>query len=255
MLSMDNFGTHMEAAPPGIGFGQVSSAHFAWLAAIAALVAAIVLAYRRAERTGRIAMRRAIAAALLVPEPIKLALIAANGVDVTEYLPLEICSFAAYAIACDAIWPDNGFFGDVLLTMFMPAAIMALLVPTVTPLPAINFFTIHQFLFHGLIVAYVLARYASGEIRLAYSSIWKSVLKILAISLPVYAIDLLWGKNFMFLTGSAGNPLLGIIWDVTGGGFVYFLGLSCFVIVVVHLFFLFFKGVEALGRLEARGGE
>ncbi|MBQ9562154.1 MAG: hypothetical protein IJR36_03635 [Lachnospiraceae bacterium] len=45
---------------------------------------------------------------------------------------------------------------------------IALLVPTVTAYPPLNFYAIHQFVMHGMITAYIVARYAGGNGGLPY---------------------------------------------------------------------------------------
>ena len=243
---MDYFWTHRDNIPEGLGFGQFTLYHFIWLAAVTLLIVLTAVGYKKSNREGRIRIRRVIAAILAISEVFKLIMVVRDGVDVTQYLPLEICSFAAYAIILDSIWPDTNFFAEMLLILFLPAATMALLFPTVTPLPAINFFTIHQFVFHGLIAAYVVSRFSSGEIKLDYSGVWKSIGKILIVATIVYIIDITFNRTYMFLTDPYGNPVLDMIWNMTGGGIRYIIGLSAFIIVVVHIFFLIFKGIEKL---------
>ncbi len=242
---MEYFWTHQENIPEGLGFGQFSPAHFIWLGIVVLFTVLISLKYKKSDFDGRVAIRRIIAAVLLVTEVIKMYLIARDGVDIMEYLPLEVCSFAEYSIICDSIWPNNKFFPDLLLTLFLPAAVMALIFPTTAVLPAINYFTINQFLFHGLIIAYVIARFVSGEIRVQYPTLWTSILKICVLVAAVFTIDKLFNKNFMFLTNTEGNPMLEAIWGITGGGIPYLFGLVVFAVIVVHIFFLVFK---ALGK-------
>ena len=247
---MNYFWTHRDNIPEGLGFGQFSIAHLIWVLAMVAMTVLITASYKKSDKEGRIKIRRIIAIVLAVSEVIKLIAVARDGIDVTMYLPLEICSFAAYAIMLDSVWTETKFFGEMLLTLFLPAAIMSLLFPTVTPLPAINFFTIHQFVFHGLIVAYVVARFASGEIELNYPGVWKSIGKIVVVAAIVYIIDVKFNRTFMFLTDTYGNPLLDVIWNATGGGFAYTIGLVGFVIVVVHIFFLIFKAIEKIFHIR-----
>jgi uncharacterized membrane protein YwaF len=129
----------------------------------------------------------------------------------------------------------------MLLTMFLPAAIMAILVPTTSTLPAINFYTIHQFLYHGLIIAYVMTRFLYGEIPLSYPGVWKSILQIIMLATVIYIIDTVFNKNFMFLRDTYDNALLNVIWKITGGGIHYTGGLVCFCIIMIHVFLYHFQ--------------
>ena len=249
---MEYFWTHRDNIPEGLGFGQFTLAHFAWASAMVLMVVAISVAYERSDYKKRVKMRRVIAAILFVSEIIKIIAVVRDGVPLLLYLPLEICSFASYSIMLDSIFPENKFFPQMLVILFLPAAIMSIIFPTVTPLPAINFFTIHQFVFHGLIVAYVVARFASGEVAIDYPGVWKSILKICVVAGIMYLMDISFNMNYMFLTDTYDNPLLNVIWNLTGGGVPYTLGLVLFVIIVVHIFFFIFKGIMKLTRMEEK---
>ena len=109
-----------------------------------------------------------------------------------------------------------------------------------------NYFTIHQFGFHGLIIAYVVARFFNREVTIDYLGVWKSVLKIVGIAAFVYIIDLVFHKDFMFLMHPDGNFLLSAIENVTGKGLPYTGGLVVFVIIMIHIFFVVFKLLEKL---------
>ena len=243
---MEYFFTHKENIPEGIGYRQFGWKHLTMLGLVFFVTAWITIIYRRAEEIQRIHIRRTIAVYLISADILKMIMLALDGIDVTYYLPLEICSFAAYAIVFDAFFPKKKFFSEMLVLLFLPGALMALLFPTTTPLPPINFFTIHQFSFHAMIIAYAFARFANGEIRITYPGMWKSVFKICAVAAFVGTVDVLFGRNFMFLRSPDGNPMLELISRVSGGGRFYIVGLIVFVIIVLHVFYLIFKGLEKL---------
>ncbi|MDO5439410.1 MAG: YwaF family protein [Erysipelotrichaceae bacterium] len=243
---MKHFWTHKETMPEGMGYGQFRSGHFIWLAITAAMVIGTAVLYGRCVPAEKTFLLRSIGITLLVIEVIKMVLIGFSEVKLTDYLPLEICSFAAYFIVCDSFWTGNTVFPGMLLTLFLPAAIMAVLVPTTSTLPAFNFYTIHQFVYHGLIIAYVLTRFVYGEIPLTYAGVWRSIFNVILLAAVIYVIDVVFNKNFMFLRETYGNPLLEAIWNKTNGGFAYTIGLVCFCIVMIHIFFIFFKIISLL---------
>lgn len=243
---MKHFWTHVDRIPDGYGYGMFTPGHFGWIAITVLLVASITIGYNGADHDTRLAILRAIAATLMIIDVLKMIVIGISDVRVVDYLPLEMCSFAAYFTVLDSIWPESTFFREMLVTLFMPGALMAVIFPTTMKLPFINFFTIHQFLFHGLIVAYVIARFAAGEIPLTYAGVWASVLKAAVLVAVMYVVDRKFDKNFMFLTDPYGNALLNVIWKKTGGGFAYVIGLICFSITVMHVFFAVFKILEVL---------
>ena len=243
---MKYFWTHKDNIPEGVGYGQFTWKHFLWLAVTAAGAAAIVFLYMDADPQKKILILRSTGAALILSDVIKMILIAHQDVKFSEYLPLEICSFAAYFIVADSIWTGNTFFPEMLLTLFLPAAVMAVLFPTTSPLPAWNFYTIHQFLYHGLIIAYIAAKFVCREIPLTYPGVWLSIIKIIILAAVIYAVDTVFDRNFMFLRDTYGNPMLEAIRRITGDGIAYTGGLICFCIIMIHVFYLIFRLIEFL---------
>ncbi len=136
----------------------------------------------------------------------------------------------------------NRILKKLMAFAFLPAAIMALAFPTVTAYPPISFYTIHQFVMHAGIVAYIVAKYVAGEIRPRYTDLWISVLLISVIALQIYLIDLKFEANFMFLTNHSGNPVLKLMWDISGGdgGLVYVAALVAFITLVLHIVFVIY---------------
>ena len=197
----------------------------------------ITYLYIGSDQNSRIIILRSIAAVLLISEVIKLIVMKFTGVPVLENLPLEVCSFAGYSIIIDSIFPGETIMTELL---FMPAAVMALIFPTTSILPVFNFYTIQQFLYHALIIAYVIARYAAGEFSFSYSGLWRSILIIFILMLIIYAIDTRFKVNFFFLKDTYGNPMLELIWRYGKGGIGYVAGLVCFSITMLHVFFLIF---------------
>ncbi len=137
------------------GYGQFSLGHFFLLLLSTLLIFAFVVLYAHAEAARKIFLLRSIAFILIFIEAVKMIVIAFSDVKLSNYLPLEICSFGAYFIVLDSIFVGNTIFPEMLLTLFLPAALMAILVPTTSTLPILNFYTIHQFVYHDLIIAYI----------------------------------------------------------------------------------------------------
>lgn len=238
---MKQFWTHKDNIPEGAGYGQFSFLHFIWLLLTVTLITGFVFVYGKADAVRRITLLRSVGITLIVIDILKMIIIGISPVRFSDYLPLELCSFAAYFIVADSFWIRNNVFPEMLLTMFMPAAIMAILFPTTSTLPAVNFYTIHQFVYHGLIIAYIVARFVNGEIPLTYPGVWKSIFNIILLAAVIYVVDTVFDKNFMFLRDTYGNPLLEVIWKVTRGGFAYTVGLVCFCIIMIHIFYNIFK--------------
>lgn len=238
----------------GKGFSYFSLPHLIWLAVLFAAIALFVFVYRRGSADRRGGMRKGAALFLILSEIGKLCVIALTGAPVVNNLPLHICSFAEYTILIDALWPENRFFKPLLCYAFLPAAFMALLFPTTTAYAPISFYSIHHFVLHAGIVAYILARYAAGEIRLDYKGVWITFLSFCVLVVPLYFIDAAFDVNFVFLMDHKDNPALKFVWDLSGGtgGISYILGLGVLGLVVLHVMYGIFAAVKAFGKNSRR---
>lgn len=238
---MDYFWTHQDFIPKGLGFGQFTFIHIFLMLLSIVFVVLIIVKYKNSDAQSRINIRKIIAISLAVCEIAKIITMILTKARVTNNLPLEICSFAEYIIILDALIKERKVYSSMLLYLFLPAAIMALVFPTTSILPLFNFYTIHQYVFHALIIAYALMRFISKETQLDYKNVWKSILIISVIAMFVYVIDRVFNRNFMFLMDTYDNFMLNIIWNIAGGGIMYDLGLVVFSIIVIHMFYLLFK--------------
>ena len=224
------------------GFSLFSAPHLIWLALMGILIISYAVFYRRAEEQTRDNMRKILALFLILFEIFKQCLMVLTGVRPIDNLPLDICSYAEYAILIDALWPGNGLMKQLMAFAFLPAAFMALLLPTVTVYPPVNFFTMHQFVMHAAIVAYIVARYAAGELRPRYKGLWITLLVFAVLSIPVYHVNAAFGSNYMFLKDPYGNPVLEFLWELSGGngGNLYGLALMILSALVFHIMYAIF---------------
>ena len=236
----------IDTLPEGYGYGQFSKVHKILLITVLLFSAIYSFIYKSSPFEIRPIFRISTASILIIIEIIKLLVIHFTSDELLNYLPLEICSFASYAIVADTISSSSDFITEMILIAFLPAALVALIYPTTIGLPLFNFFTIHQFVFHGLILAYGLSRFISGEIIFGYLGVIKTIIVLLIIAAIVYVIDSKLNKNYMFLIKDEGSSMLKIIYDKAGGGKKYTLYLVVASIIVINLFYLLFKLINYL---------
>lgn len=163
-------------------------------------------------------------------------------------------SFAEYAVLIDALWPENRFLGPLLCYAFLPSALIAILFPNAAFYHPLSFYAIHLFVMHAGIAAYIVARYAAGEIRLTYQGVWVTFFAIAVLVAPIYLIDLAFDENYVFLIDHGGNPALKFIWDLSGGtgGIPYILCLGALVLIVFHVAYGIFAAAERVNRVPRR---
>lgn len=123
------------------------------------------------------------------------------------YLPLHLCGINILLIAFDVIKPTKAV-RSFLYFIAIPGAMLALLFPNWTNLPVWNFFHLHSFIIHILLVLYPLLLVTTGQANTDFKSILKGVLLLIGMAIPIYFLNLLLDTNFMFLMKSdKGNPL------------------------------------------------
>ena len=232
------------------GFACFSLTHLVWLVVLLTGIVLLTRIYTKLKSEQRNNLRKSIALFLILFEIAKQCFVGLTGDTVSTHLPLHICSFAVYTILIDALWPDNRFFKSPLCYAFLPSAFMALIFPNATVYPPLSFYTIHHFIPHALIVAYIIARYSAGEIRIGYKGVWSTFLEICALAIPIYFIDKAFDVNFIFLMNHSNNPALMFIWNISGGkgGISYIIGLGVLVLIVIHFTFGIFVAIEALKK-------
>ena len=250
LFSIEDFWIYRDGSDPSVenGFEIFSAAHFIWLGVLFLLGLIYTINYRKCDEKGRENLRKGLAVALILYEIIHQCMCAFAGVPRGLYLPLEICSLGEYTILFDALWPENRFTKQFLAFAFLPAALIALTFPTANIYPPISIYAMHQFLMHGAIVTYVIARYSKGEIKPRYMGIWVSILAVTIIIIPIYFLDSHFGVNYMFIMNNEGNPALSAVWDLTGGGggIPYILGLQVTVVLVMHIMYLIYRIIAGI---------
>ena len=246
MKNREYFWKQLGHVPEGVGYGHFSAAHFLLLGTTLIASFIVVHIYKISDIETRHLIRIIIAVVLMLSEIVKYSTIAITHGDLKNYLPVEVCSLAGYLIVFDSLSKETTFVTEMLLIVFLPAALLALFYPTTVYLPLHNFFTYHQFLFHGLIVAYVLSRFFAGEISLDYKGVWLSILTMALISSVNFMVDKKFNKNFMFLIHDEKNTMLMKITQICGSGIRYTIGLVLFAILGTNVSYLIFKILEKI---------
>ena len=191
----------------GHGFSHFSLLHLGWLAVF--LVSAVIgsLLYRRLTPPRRKTARFILAGLIVADELFKMVCLFIGGNYTLNYLPLHLCSINILLIAWHTVKPSKTL-DNFLYAVCIPAALIALIVPSWTKLPFGNFMHIHSFTVHILLALYPIFLTVGGDIRPDPKKIPKCFLFLLCAAVLVYGINLLLDTNFMFLMeADEGNPL------------------------------------------------
>ena len=204
---MNNFWCTSETIPDGLGYSHFSGLHLFWLAVLAAAVLVNWLLYRKLGQKGRGIWRKGVALLLIADELFKLIPMLIFGTFQLSYLPFHLCSINIFVIAFHACKPGK-LTDNFLYTVGIPGAMAALLFPTWTGLPALNYMCIHSFTVHILLVLYPVVLTLCGEIKPSIRELPRSLLLLAGFALLALVLNLWWDTNFMFLmSASEGNPL------------------------------------------------
>ena len=144
---MTYFWETVDTIAPGLGWPHFGPFHLAVLAVFLLLGAVLCRGYCGMDTDKRRRWRRTVALLLVVDELFKDFGLLYGGNFSLDYLPLHLCSINIFLIALHA-WRRPKLLDTFLYFVCLPAACAALLFPTWTPLPPLNFMVIHSFTVH-----------------------------------------------------------------------------------------------------------
>ena len=236
-----------------IGFSTFSSGHLAWLLAIAVGCYLSGRLYRRLDERGRGNMRKVCALTILLLEAAKTIVLGLFHVNSIEFLPLHLCSVGGLATVVYAMWPQSkNWLGQLFAYAFFPTALLAVIFPSTTMYPWWNFYCLHTFVFHTLILAYFVWLFMSCEVRPNYRGLLLSSIFMVLFSIPIYCINGTFGVNYMFIGTRSDVGILAMLWDKLTpdyGRIGFTIALGCILFAVLHLFFLVYR---LIGKLQDR---
>lgn len=204
---MEYFLETVETVPSGLGFSHYSLTHLIWLALGVAFATICCVLYRNGSDTRRNKLKKLLAALVVADELFKMAGLTLGGNYTVDYLPLHLCSINIILIAIHVFKPTQ-LLDNFLYVVCIPGAVAALLFPTWTSLPVLNFMHLHSFTVHILLAVYPLMLTVGGDIRPKLKVMPKLLFMLVAMSIPIYGVNLLLDTNYMFLMyADPGNPL------------------------------------------------
>jgi len=193
--------------PEGLGFATFGLTHLIWLAVGVLLCVGACLIYKKLSASGQRKMLIILGSYIFFQEMLKNAVVAIVDQFTVGYLPFHLCGINILLILFDVIKPTK-IVRSFLYYFCIPGATLALLFPNWTSQPVWNFFHLHSFIIHILLVMYPLLLVTSGQVQTDLKSAFKSLIVLVAFAIPIYFLNLLWDTNFMFLVESdKGNPL------------------------------------------------
>ena len=191
----------------GVGFQTFDLTHILWLLAGLLMWVGGCILYRKLSVEKRKIMLTILGICIFLEELLKDVVLLVLGKFGWGHMPFHLCGINILLIAFDVVKPTKTV-RSFLYYFAIPGAMLALLFPNWTNMPVLNFFHIHSFTIHLLLVFYPLLLVTTGEVSTDLKSALKGVGLLVAMAIPVYFLNLLWDTNFMFLMEpDSGNPL------------------------------------------------
>ncbi len=191
---------------PGAGFGRFSRPHLLLLLAVLLLLWLAFFFCRKRPGPGRFLLRLS-PWLLLLTELGRAALLLALGLYDRGRLPLHLCTLSVYLYFIHMLRPGRTL-GQFIYAFSLPGAAFALLFPDWADYPLWHFVSLSSFLLHFLLLLYPVTALALGDIRADIRRLPGCAALMLALALPVLALNRLLGTNYMFLSWPPpGTPL------------------------------------------------
>jgi hypothetical integral membrane protein (TIGR02206 family) len=235
--------------PDLVPFTFYSTSHLVSLAVIAA-ACAFTLGWRGLRERPRLAnvIRHALAALLLMLDiALHVWYIAAGQWDPSWTLPLHLCSLTLI-LSFIMLWTRSYRLFEFNYFAGIGGAMQALLTPAaiLSGYPHFTFF--YFFIAHGGIIVANLFMIAAYGYRPRRSSIWRTLLWLNLLLIPVGLVNCLTGGNYMFIAYKPEDPSL---LDLLGPWPWYILSMEGVAFVMCVLLYLPF----AIRARRSRGAE
>ncbi|GIP16528.1 hypothetical protein J40TS1_21700 [Paenibacillus montaniterrae] len=232
------------------GFMAFDALHWRWLIGLMLGIIVLTVVYARATQAWRLRIKRLLAYSILIGEVVKLFVVWQLGKSLLYYLPIHLCGFAIVLLMLHVYRP-TALINEILFSLTLPGALIALIFPGWTAEPVMGFIHIHSFIYHGIITVYPLLLLASGELRPNWRQLWKVAI-FLALIIPfVYSFNAYSGTNYMFLNAPIANSPLMLIYETFGAN-GYIAGL---VMVAVVVWLLQYSLYGLLAKARAGQGQ
>ena len=226
----------MEALEPDyLCFEHFSPVHLSVTAVFIAIMVAAMFFYKKLDEKSRQKFLYVMSALLIADELWKHVISLATGQWEWGFLPLHLCSINIFVCVINSFRRDK-FTSEVLYSVCIPGAVLALLMPTWTNLPYWNFMSLHSNSVHVLLIMYPLLLIAGG-FRPDFRRLPKVFALLLAECVPIFFLNKIIDTNFFFLNGTENNPVLEILSSIFGNEF-YFIGFTPLLAVVWFFMYL-----------------
>lgn len=227
------------------GFLLFDSVHIKWLCGIACLVLLICYVYKRIINKRSLLI--ILFLGLFLGEIAKQIYLFSTNQYTYWAPPLHLCGLGIFICGWYAFSP-NRINSTLLYSLTLPGAIIALIFPGWAYETVGGFIHIHSFVFHALLVMFVLCPLLQFELSLRITDLWSSIIFLIIIVPLIYQYNLSFHTNFMFLNAPVENTPLEWLYEAFGSS-GYLLSLSVFIVIIWSIQY----GIYTLIRIKKVG--
>ncbi len=231
-------------------FSLFDGTHLFWLFLTVAICVTGALLYRKASDKTRRRVNIILAVVILLVETSRQIIIISTGQWRPETLPLHLCSVNIFVCLWFAIKP-NKLAANILYSLCLPGAAVALLSPSWLALPITNFFHINSEVLHILLFLYPILL-LSGGFQPDIRELPKVLVCLFGACLIIYPLNKLIGTNFMFLNGAHSNAITSVCASIFGDDY-YLIGFALILAAVLVVLYLPFVILDKLRSGESKG--
>ncbi|MCD8106538.1 MAG: YwaF family protein [Oscillospiraceae bacterium] len=213
-------------------FSLFDGTHLFWLGFAVLFIIAICFFYRRSSSGMRRKMEIGLGAAIVFCELFRQCVVIFSGQWLPETLPLHLCSYNIGICMWYGIHPTK-LAANILYTLCIPGAAVALLSPSWMMLPIWNFSHIDSELTHILLLTYPIMLVAGG-FRPDIRYVPKIIGGLLCLCAVIYPLNVLLGTNFLFITDPYGNAITCVCTSIFGAK-LFILGYVILLVIIVFL--------------------
>lgn len=241
---MSHFWQYETQIPFNVGFSLFGRVHFFWLISITICLSIFLYFFQKYEKKVQQQILHLLGWSLILLEIGRIVFLwKIHFLSVYE-LPLHLCGLAGILCFLHA-YTKWDWLAQTIYVACLPGTIGALLFPDWTMYPILNVIHIQAFLFHGLVIFYAMAMLFCG-FDPSIKKIYKPILFLGLSAVPIYAFDLYFKANYMFLQlPSKGSPLM-ILAKFTGEKW-YLAGLFAFALVMMICMDLLYAILHKVG--------
>lgn len=230
--------------PEGSGYPLFGWQHILCLILIACLITAFCMIFSKQHDLVRKNVLRSIPVLLLILELWKDLLLVTEHRFSIGFLPLHLCSmgiplFFIQAYCRSEKW--RSITGEICFCLIMPGAAAALIFPDWTTLyPMFNFFNLHSYIWHALLVTFPLLLLTDRQIAPSIRHIHWNLLFLCCVIPPVYIFDKVFKCNYFFINWPPDDTPLALFAAYFGnpGYLIPYAALLFIVLVIVYIPFM-----------------